>query len=304
VKVLIIGLPLFSKKLAEDLNKFDGDNIYISFDTYYSGLDRLKFLYHLPSADIVYSRNGSIYNSKAFSLTLFFKKKLMMQWVGTDVIKSTFNYKNNQVNYKFIKDAEHFCGPEWLRDELKNIEIDAELLTINTFGMNETLPRNIPSDFSILSYIGTNREEFYGIEQLIKLSKDFPDIQFHIVGIKNYQSELPNNVKLLGWVDNIVELYKQNVLFLRLTKHDGLSNSVLEALSVGNYVAWTCNFPHTFHVTDYENLKNYVTELKQKFENNELSINDKGIEYVKSNFNKDQVLTGLISKFNQVLKNA
>jgi len=304
LKVLIIGLPLFSKKLANDLNGFDRDNRYRSFDTYYSGLDRLKFLYHLPSADIVYSINGSIYNSKAFSLTLFFKKKLMMQWVGTDVIKSTIHYENNQVNYKFVKEAKHFCEPEWLKDELKNIKIDAGLLKFTTFKMNETLPGNIPSDFSILSYIGTNREEFYGIEQLIKLSKDFPGIQFHIVGIKNYQSELPNNIKLLGWVDNIVELYKKNILFLRLTKHDGLSNSVLEALSVGNYVAWTCDFPHTFHVTDYENLKNYVIELKQKFENNQLTINDKGIGYVKSNFNKDRVLTGLISKFNQVLKNA
>ena len=92
MKVLIIGLPLFAKNLAKELNQFDPDNRYVCLNTYYRFIDKLKFLYHVRNCDIVYSLNGSIYNARAFDMALKFKKKLIIHWVGTDVIKAKKSY--------------------------------------------------------------------------------------------------------------------------------------------------------------------------------------------------------------------
>ena len=112
MKVLIVGLPMFARKLAADLSAHDRENTYVSCDTYYSHIGKLKYLFHLPTAHIVHSINGSICGSKVFDLAIRTRKKLMMHWVGTDVLKSAKNLENNLVNKDFVDKASHFCEPE------------------------------------------------------------------------------------------------------------------------------------------------------------------------------------------------
>ena len=76
--ILINGLPLFSKRLANDLNAFDVDSKYIFCDTYNSKLQQLKFLLLLPFADV----------SKEFKNFPSSKDNLNMEELLLEIFKS------------------------------------------------------------------------------------------------------------------------------------------------------------------------------------------------------------------------
>jgi len=301
MKVLIIGLPLFAKKLAADLNAADSSNKYVFCDTYYSYAGKLKFLFHLPSADIVHSINGTNYGSKTFELTLRKNKKLMMHWVGTDVLKSAKNLENNLVNKGFVENASHFCEPMWIKEELAQIGVNARLLTFTALDVAKGNIRGKPPAFSVLSYIGDNREVFYGVDNLLRLAGDYPDITFNIVGARLEKYNVPDNVNVLGWVNNLDELYRENILYLRLTEHDGLSNSVLEAMSMGCHIFWTSKFPNTRYVSGYESLKEEFRLLMTQFEEGGLMANNEGIEYIRNNYDRTEVLRSLVECYKEEL---
>ena len=110
------------------------------------------------------------------------------------------------------------------------------------------------------------REEFYGIEKLLRLASDFPDIEIKIVGISEYYKSAPANVKFLGWVENMDEQYQNCVLYLRMPEHDGLAFSVLEALANGRYVGYSYEFDNVFFIKNYTELSRVVKGIKNSFE--------------------------------------
>ncbi len=301
MKVLIIGLPKFAKNLAQNLSDFDPNNKYRALNTYYNFVDKFRFIYHILNCDILYSLNGSIYKSRAFNLALKLNKKLIMHWVGTDVIKANAKYRNGVINKEYINNASHFCEVGWIKEELKELEIDANIVNFVSFNNNISYDITLPEHFSILTYIGENREIFYGINEINALAQEFPDIPINIIGISAYKETLPDNVKLLGWVENMDSLLRKTVLCIRFTKHDGLSSFVLEALAKGRHVAYRYNFPHCLWTEDFNSLIDTVNSLRHKFNQNLLSINKEGIKYIKEHFNKQFILSNLIKKFEEVL---
>ena len=120
MRILSNGLPFFSRKLAKDLNAFDEENSYVFYDTYYSKWEQFKFLLALPFAGAVLSSNGVSDKSKSLDLALFFRKKLLMQWHGTDVQLAVERQKNNTINRKYIDAAQHIVSAPWFVDELKD----------------------------------------------------------------------------------------------------------------------------------------------------------------------------------------
>jgi len=200
MKVLVIGLPHFAKNLAEELKQFDAGNEYVWLDTYYNYWDKVRFLYHVLNCDIVYSLNGTISKSIVFDLVLKFKKKLIIHWVGTDVIKSKVNHEKGRINELYINNAIHFCEVDWIQRELKEIGISAEPVPFLSFDNSRYAADPFPKKFSLLTYIGLNRAEFYGFNEIIALAQKFPTIDINVVGISEYDEELPDNLKLLGWI--------------------------------------------------------------------------------------------------------
>jgi len=75
MRILIVGIPLFSERLQKEISEFDTDNTYIYLNTYYNTLDRVKAFFLIPFVDVVISINGTVTKSKVFDLALLFKKK-------------------------------------------------------------------------------------------------------------------------------------------------------------------------------------------------------------------------------------
>jgi len=153
---------------------------------------------------------------------------------------------------------------------------------------NYLTPKEFGS-FSVLTYLGKGNEGYYGIEYFIKLAKDFPQIEFRIAGIDEYPN-LPDNIKCLGWI-NLTEELQNATIYIRNAKHDGLAFSVIEALALGRYVAMNYNFPFVDYFKSYDELKDIIANKNRLFQEGKLEINYKAIEFVKSNFNKSNVLS-------------
>ena len=301
MKVIILGLPQFAKKLASNLSLYDTSNKYIALNTYYNHWDKLRYCFHLLSADAVYSLNGTISYSKALSMALKMKKKVLMHWVGTDVISAQNDYTRNKVNDKYVSEVKHFCEVNWIKEELKEIGINAEIVNFVTFEKEISTNVAFPKSFSILTYIGKNREEFYGINEIIVLAKRLPDIPVNVVGIKEYHEVLPPNINLLGWVNNMDDLIEFSVVCLRFPFHDGLSSFILEALAKGRHIVYKYDYPNCNKAEDLDSLIDTVKNLKKSFDEKKLDINKEGIVFILNNFNKDYILGKLVGRFKQIV---
>ena len=95
--VLVNGLPLFGQKLASDLNEFDSNNRYVFFNTYYSLWDKILFFLLVPFCRLVISFNGVSDKSGSLDAALFFRKKIVMQWQGTDVLLAKQRFESNSL---------------------------------------------------------------------------------------------------------------------------------------------------------------------------------------------------------------
>ncbi len=301
MKVLIVGLPYFSRIIQKDLASFDHENSYVSCDTYYSRWGKIKYVLHLLTADLVYSINGAADDSGSLSLARRLGKKVILQWVGTDVLKVTKKLKIG-MGRKLIDHAIHFTEAPWLQEELKNINITSNILPLcgMLLPQTEVLEKTF-SKFSVVSYIGKGREEFYGMSRIIEFAKRFQEIEINIVGIDKYDIPIPDNIRLLGWVSDLPNELKKHTLFLRLTEHDGLPNTILEALSLGLYIGWIYGYPGVHNVSDTTSLFKYVSELQKKQREGSLMRNELGIKFVRETYAKPLVLEKQVNTFKKIL---
>jgi hypothetical protein len=298
-KISFIGRPIFVGKLVEHLNEYNDTHVYHIIKGDGSFWQRINMLFHLVSSDIVFSMAGAIYRNRFISMALALRKKVAMYWIGTDVLEARESYQKGWVNSRFINQVQHLCETDWIQQELKEIGVNARIVPM--FALDQVPePVPFPPQFSILAYVGKDRETFYGMPKLIRLANDFPKVEIKIFHISEYSLALPPNIKLLGWIDDLAGEFNDCVLFLRLPEHDGLGFTVLEALSHGRYVGYSYPFDHTMHINSYDILQCKVHDLYERFNSGSLDLNLAGVEFIRENHNYPEVMRGLLEVLNQV----
>jgi len=88
---------------------------------------------------------------------------------------------------------------------------------------------------------------------------------FYILGHDGENIIKYDNVKFLGWQNNIEKWIKASYIHLRLTEHDGLPRTILEALAFGRQVIFTQKFPFCNYIRDYSELKTTINCILYKF---------------------------------------
>ena len=294
-RIAIVGLPRFAEKLAKNLRQYRANLEIRHLNTYGSATAQLKSIPFLLRCDTVYSINGSIGKSNVFDLALRLNKKLVMHWVGTDVVRAIKAYKSGNYFQKFIDRAEHLCEVEWMREELTEIGIQADIQNFVAFEKDiEVAPR--PSSFNILSYLHPDREEFYGINDLIKCARAFPDVPFYLAGTSGYGNETPANMHFLGWINNMDEMIEKAGLCVRIPEHDGLSSFVLESLAKGKFVAYTYEYPHCISCKSGDQLIEIVREKKKLYESGTSYENPGAVEFISREFQKEVIYDTLLQR--------
>jgi glycosyltransferase involved in cell wall biosynthesis len=295
MKIAVIGNSFFGQKIAKQLDEFDKNNSYIFYDTNAKTIDKIKYILNLPFISRVYLLSATISGGGALKLAQIFNKKIIQHFIGSDVLVAKEDFANKRVDKNLIKKSKYLVEVEWIQKELQEIFIESKvesLMAFDTF----TKPQMF-KNFSVLTYINRSKEKFYGIDDFIKLAKHFPDIEFKIAGISSYR-DLPKNISCLGWVDMTKEL-QESTVFIRNVKHDGLSFSILESLSLGRVTFYNYNFAYTNYFKDFNNLLMQFTKVVDDYKNSKIDINYDAIDFIKNKFNKERVLNSLVEAINE-----
>lgn len=296
MRVIITGLPLFSKRMADDLNEFTHSKQFIYLNTYYSKWDQIKFICLLPFVSGVVSMNGVSSKSGILDYVCLWGKKIWMQWMGTDILLANDRSKNKTINTKYIERACHWVDAPWMQQELADISIASKTID---FKFLSNIPTTLKKykKLEVCTYIPQNRQEFYGMHYLCELAKAHPEIDFHVYGTKNPDEFAPKNVICWDWqpTDVLHQKMSESAVFLRLTKHDGYSVSVIEAMSLGCEVVSFFPFDKAHVVTETSILPTFAQVIQE--------INERGLtpnfhlqEYYQNKYKKTNVLTNLYNE--------
>ncbi|NSW45469.1 MAG: hypothetical protein HPY79_06625 [Bacteroidales bacterium] len=288
-RVLMIGLPYFTINVKSNLFKFDTNHQYIVLNTYYKIWDKIRYLFLLPFCQTVYSINGTIDYSFALSLAIKLKKKVVMHWVGSDIIAAQKAYAENKYKKAFIEKAIHLTDTPWFVAELSKIGIKAKFQSLILFEKMEPF-KPFPSVFSALIYIPQNNQEFYGIYKLKNIVKQLPSIQFDVIGTEKPIIDMPSNVIFHGWVNNTKSYIQNSYVCMRFPEHDGLSFFVLEALSQQRYVIYNQKLDYTLLAQNENEVVDRLKQLKDSFDSGNLKPNLEAARWVEHHFSSENFI--------------
>ena len=290
MRILYIGCLLFVKSLAAKMDKVGCTTQYIDIEDW-RGRNLWEMGKIFNRFDVIHYYQG---RTKIFEFLLakILHKHVVNTFIGTEVLHLLNGRKKKKLEAKIcaLLADKTLSGFHLLKDELSTLGIKSELFHFS----NRSLRMNVkplPQHFTIFSYIPRDRPLFYGWDMVYTLAQEMADIQFLIAGADSLGtewSELPN-ITFLGWHDSIIPFIEKSSVVLRLTKHDGLGCTVLEALSCGRYVIRTFPFPYCYQASTYEEVKGIILKLKKN-----CSLNIEGAQYVVEHFNDRVIVDNLL----------
>lgn len=257
-------------------------------------LSKFETLFKLLKSDTIYCVSGiDINKSSFFRLAAFLRKRIIVHWIGTDVL--TFTQKYNESKKVINKNCINLSGSELLQKELREIGIESAVVPIvpTDFAF---VAQKMPDKHAVLVYIPETREDFYDMPLLKAMAERFPKLDFHIVANTGKNDLAPlSNVHYHGFLnsDEMLKLYEQCSILFRYPKHDGLSMMVLEALGYGKSVIYKYEFP--FVETPKNTTENGVAEAFERVLSVKPAANYEAIEFINSEFSLDKQ----IEKYNK-----
>lgn len=293
--LFITGNNLSSENFAKQFMKYSDLNIIFQGNKH--PYKDFKFFRNLLRADKILIEsikpNGLsvLFWIFIFLILKLLNKGVLLHWQGTDVTQVK---RSTGIVLSKLLSCQSAQAP-WLCEELKTKGIIAHRFSIPPYGIPDKIPP-LPKVFTVLVYLGNfkGKEYFYGKEGVEKLVREFKNVRFYIIGGNNLKVSLPH-VHNLGWVhpSKMSEIYSETTVLLRITKHDGLSHMVLEALGRGRYVIWSQKYSHCLYPKEFGEITFYLEELKKQ---KRLNIN--GVEFVRNHFNELKC----VQKYAEVLK--
>jgi len=218
------------------------------------------------------------------------RKKTICHWVGSDSVLSVQNWKRKLQTKIFTKFVDkHISVSTRIKEELDKIGIESTVLFHGSDIETEDIP--MPKKLGVLVYFIAGREKLYGVDRVIKISKEVQDVDFYFVGhfdSADYKEKYnQNNLHFLGYI-NISEIWSKISVIVRMTEHDGFPKIIVEAYSKGRYVIH--NYPLPGVILCNSN-KEVVSKLK-KLQTTK-TANKKGIELFNEQFSYDRFLEKL-----------
>lgn len=295
MKVLLTGVPFFAQKTARFLSaRGDSADRFTAVDTS-TRSGQLRFLRELPAADAVFSHWGTLARARVLEVALGLRKHVVQYWIGTDVLIAQESVRTGTALRRYVERCRHVCEAPWTQDELAGVGVHADVVDVAPMGSiapGREAERD-PADLSVLGYVGRGRENFYRLDDFVRLARDFPELDFRVAGTDGNGMNVPDNLELVGWNDDPAELYRDCSVFVRIPEHDGYSSSVREALAWGRHVIASYPYPHCRHAPDYASLRAGLESLQTQFEAGELRANRAGRDFVVDQFGDEKVARGL-----------
>jgi hypothetical protein len=161
-----------------------------------------------------------------------------MHWVGSDVLYARRADRRGRVSAR-LRRATHWADAPWLAQELGPLALAVEERPLPMpIAVGSPVP--MPPEPAVMIFLPAAPHRAYDVDATRAVVEALPQTRFILVG--GYRFEAPN-VENLGFVTDMATVYARSSMLLRLVRHDGLSHTVIEALSYGRHVAWRYTFP-------------------------------------------------------------
>jgi glycosyltransferase involved in cell wall biosynthesis len=297
LKIGILGDQDSGKRLAKHLSDAEVTAEFVS-----SGLrGNLTVLFRLRNYDIIHGIYMRRFVFLSLILSKLFGRITICHWEGSDVMSVGREERSRLMALILKKFVDlNLVFSENLQKELQNMGIPSVVWPIpvdsDYFVIDELPP--MPKKFAVLCKLADDR--LYGSDILFKLAKDFPSVTFLIVPGEHVEPswllsriESVPNLVYLGWRNDMLDVYKQSTVLLRLTRHDGLSYMVIESLALGRQVIWSHNFlPFCHYVRSYDQVKKALLQIQMN-----PRPNIEGADYVRRNFSSKLMIGKLIKVY-------
>ncbi len=279
IRVLVMGYPYFINRLREL-----GANSQFQFGV----LPRSRFGRWLAlfRTDLIYLIGGELRPNRFYSWAFLLGKKVIVHWVGSDILEMrAWHSQGRRFSILMQKKAEHWAEVEWTAAELAELGVRTRIVPLTPAVFPEKYP-DLPKKFVALTYLPPDKADFYGEPDLVRLAKRFPEITFLAAAASptDRKPEWPPNLIPIGWVDRMSELYREVIVLIRLTQHDGLSFMVLEALAQARHVIWSYSLPGVIQARNYEEAAPVMGDLYQAFLSERLLPNTNGRTQVERSY--------------------
>lgn len=148
----------------------------------------------------------------------------------------------NPKDYAFLSrpNIKHIAISSFIEKDLSKFGFDFVSLPISSVNL-KSFPI-CPLGNSIYYYMNPKKSKAYGNEIFVQVRRKLPNYNF-ITCYKNTTSH-----------ENIYDVYKKCFIGLRLTPHDGLSNTVVELGLMGRRCIWNGNLPNAISYTSIEDV--------------------------------------------------
>ncbi|MGC1381249.1 MAG: hypothetical protein WA814_09555 [Candidatus Baltobacteraceae bacterium] len=245
-RAAISGLGLFSAEVAKEIERLHPEWEVAVLSTA-SRLEVIAALLTLMRSRIWYSIGSPVTDRWVYLCSRALRKPHVIHWVGSDI-----EYlKRSSLLQKLLRARAitHLTEVSWTADELRGLGLPSRIVPLPLRHRAGTV-KPLPQRFTVMLYLPKARTEFYGKSDYESLLREFAGDSLRVVIVGGGSLDVPAGVEVvnLGWRDNLRDVYEQATVLIRLTRGDGLSLMVLEALSFGRYVMWSKPFAHALHV--------------------------------------------------------
>ena len=193
----------------------------------------------------MYAHSTKPYDYKAL---MFHRGLAVVVWCGSDALLMPGGYFSKIKRRPNIK---HIAIGGFIERDLKRIGIDCVRIPLTP---TQPKPDPQPLGRSIYCYLpdaNKHQREFYGGRYIDDLKKRLPKEKFILTKPHKYSQT------------QLKELYKQSYIGLRLTKHDGLSNTVMELGAMGRMCLYNDDVPNAIPWKNTEDIIRAIQREKK-----------------------------------------
>ncbi|MFQ5381567.1 MAG: hypothetical protein ACE5EF_08090 [Dehalococcoidia bacterium] len=300
-RIAVTGLPFFGPRAASGLRQAGFEATYVPRPGARPATWP-RFLLELARADAFYSIGSSASRGSPNDRIAALRRKVIMHWVGSDVLSASEARRRNELSNRLVRDAVHWADAPWLVEELRGIGIAAAEHPL-PIPIAIGSPEPPPANFRVLVYLPAGRHPAHDIEGTLAVVRALPEVSFLAIGGREAVAPLPN-LEHRGYVQTVAPIYRECAAILRLTHHDGLSHSIVEALSFGRHAVWTRHLPGVRQVEDAEGAIEAIRELAAQSAVGSLGVNTRGAAFVTERYAEPNIAEELTEAMHQALGTA
>lgn len=286
--VAIFGRKFFCERLIFQLTKKNIHAVHVG-----ESLRTIDFnqLQSHSTVHFIFSPTLSVLGILVLIRLKIMRKKIIVSWIGTDVFwvkTKLFRRLLSKIGNKLVDT--NICVCYNLAKELKEMKIKSKVKPLPNFSIYKI--QKLPSSNTVAVYLPDKFDymwDFFSGNIIKRLVTEFPEVNFLI--LRNSGEKFSEkNVKCYEWIDDMEKLYSEVKIIIRLPLHDGLSNTILEALSMGRIMITTpVGIPYSKEASTYDEVKAHLAESLKNSQ-----LNEVGSNHVHQNFNIEKITSDLI----------